>query len=391
MIFSRRIANWSAASREVRLSNLSPAKVARRRRASSAACLFLFMLGCLSVLVDQSSGGQVENVETPRAQFYWVNHARVEGHLALTYSPSGAFSPDSTRLAIANEGKVALLNLRAGEMASVLNPRVPGVEDLQIESANFLTAGQIFVLGSGEIRARSGKPARRTPELALRWDVSKDALAGKVHGVDAEGTFGPARWFPEISYLGLNRQNTFELWNPASGAGGRIVIAPLTHSARVFTFSPDGRWLLLAQIESSAKANPLVVQRVDDKFVNILEGHTGTVLSMMFSRDSSKVVTACEDGKVRIFSASGWNLLHTLAGHTGAVHWAEFSPDGQWVVSAGEDKTVRVWSAETGELVQTLEESQQPVLTVAFSPNGEYIAATSEKTVLVWKRTAGGL
>jgi WD40 repeat protein len=368
------------------------AKVVRlSRRVSSAACLFLFMLCCLSVLVDQSSGSQVEHVEAPPAQFYWVSHARVEGHLALTYSPSGAFSPDSSRLAIANEGKVALLNLRAGEMASVVTPRVPGVDDLQIESANFLAPDRIFVLGSGAIRERSRKSPARTPELAFIWDISKDALAAKVQGVDAQGTFGPARWFPEIGYLGLNKQNTFELWNPATGAGGRIVISPLTRSANLFTFSPDGRWLLLAQIASSAKASPIVVQRVDDKFVNILQGHTGAVLSMVFSRDSSKVVTACEDGKVRIFSASNWNLLHTLSGHTGPVHWAEFSPDGQWVASAGEDKTVRIWSVETGQLVQTLEESQEPVETVAFSPNGEYVAATTEKIVLVWKRVAGGL
>ena len=317
----------------------------------SAACLLVFMLCCLLVLVDQSSGGQIENVESPPPQYHWVSNGRVEGHLALSYSPSGAFSPDGSQLAIANGGKVALMNLEAADLSTVLN----------------------------------------TPELALQWDVAKDALIGKVHGVNTGGGFGPARWFPEIHYLGLNKQDTFELWNPSSGKGGRIVIPPLTRSANLFTFSPDGRWLLLAQIEASSKTNPIVVQRVDNKFVNILEGHTGAVLSMIFSHDSSKVVTACEDGKVRIFSAPNWKLLHTLAGHDGVVHWAEFSPNGQWIASAGEDKTVRIWSVATGELVQTLQESDAPVLTVAFSPNSEYVAATTEQTVRVWKRVPGGL
>ena len=110
---------------------------------------------------------------------------------------------------------------------------------------------------------------------------------------------------------------------------------------------------------------------------------------MQFSRDGSKVVTASEDGKVRIYSTSGWNLEHTLSGHDGAVRWAEFSPNGQWVVSCGDDKTVRVWSAETGELLRTLRESQEPVLTAAFSPNSQYIAATTPKKVLVWHLSPG--
>jgi WD40 repeat protein len=60
------------------------------------------------------------------------------------------------------------------------------------------------------------------------------------------------------------------------------------------------------------------------------------------------------------------------------------------VVSAGEDKTARVWSVEDGKLQETLEESKDPLLTVSFSPNGECIAASSEKAVLIWKRTASG-
>jgi WD40 repeat protein len=102
------------------------------------------------------------------------------------------------------------------------------------------------------------------------------------------------------------------------------------------------------------------------------------------------VATACEDGKLRIFSVPDWKLLQTLTGHQGPVHWADFSPDGRWLVSAGEDKTARVWSVEDGKLQQTLKESKEPLLTIAFSPNGEYFAASSTKQVLLWKRTASG-
>jgi len=191
--------------------------------------------------------------------------------------------------------------------------------------------------------------------------------------------------------MGISKENIFELWDPATGAGGTITVPSLTRPAGIYALSPNGRWLLLAQIEASSKANPIVVDRTDNQFTNVLPGHLGSVLSMAFSRDSSKVVTACEDGKVRIFSTADWSLAHTLAGHDGPVRWAEFSPSGKWVASAGDDKTVRVWSVASGELLQTLKESQEEVLTVAFSPNNEFLAASTAKSVLVWRRTTGAM
>jgi len=137
----------------------------------------------------------------------------------------------------------------------------------------------------------------------------------------------------------------------------------------------------------SGTPDPVVVRLSEHKLVESLAGHQATVLGIAFSRDGKRVVTACEDGKVRLWSAPDWKLLETLSGHQGPVHWAEFSPDGAWVASAGEDKTVRIWSAENGKLEQALSESQAPLLTVAFSPNGDYVAASAENTVLVWKRT----
>jgi len=101
------------------------------------------------------------------------------------------------------------------------------------------------------------------------------------------------------------------------------------------------------------------------------------------------VVTACEDGKLRIYSVGDWKLLQTLAGHIGTVHRAEFSPNGKWIASAGEDRTVRVWSAEDGTLLQTLEESREPLLDVTFSPDSRFLAASSENEVLTWKRQGG--
>ena len=352
---------------------------------------FIILLAlCLYASVAQLSRAQVESVEAPPPRFNWVSHGRLEGHLALNYSPAGAFSPDSSVLAAVIEEKIVLMDLRAADIRKALRPHLEGVSELQFQSANFVTPGRVFIVGSGLFHAKGKGGGAPTPTLAFQWDVDQDALFGKVNAVGAAGGFGSARYFPQIGYLGLYKESNFDLWHPVTGSGGKINVPSLTRRPNLFEPSPDGHWMLLAQIEGSSTPDPNVVELREHKFVDSLRDHHGTVLSMTFSRDSKRILTACEDAKVRIWSVGDWKLLQTLSGHEGPVHWAEFSPDGNWIASAGEDNTVRIWSSADGSLVQTLSESREPLRTVAFSPNGEYVAASSDQTVLVWQRTRSG-
>lgn len=330
---------------------------------------------------------QVESVESSSpSSFSWISHGRIEGHLAVSYSPAGAFSADSSTLAIVSEDKVLLMGLRDATVLRPLRPHIDGLRDLQIQSANFLSPTRVLLLATGVIPARGKEEARVTPLLAFQWNTQDDSLYGKVNGIGMKGDVGRPIYFPHISHLGVYKPGAFELWNPGSGRGLTIGLPSLTRMPNVYELSPDGRWLLLAQVEGNSSADPIVARLQDGQFVDTLAGHRGTVLSLSFAPSGKKVVSACEDGNVRLYSAPDWKLLATLSGHRGPVHWAEFSPDGQWIASAGEDRTVRIWSAEDGRLEQTLAESQSPMLTVAFSPNGEYLAASSEQTVFVWER-----
>ena len=269
-----------------------------------------------------------------------------------------------------------------------MKPHLSDIESLQIRSANFLSPHQLFLLGNGAFHVK-GKGTSPTPLLAFHWDIDGDHVEGKVDAVGARGGFSPARYFPMVGYLFLYKDSNFDVWNPRTGQGGRMTIPDLTQIPNIYEISPDGRWLLLAQIQTTSSADPSVVDWKTHKFVDELHGHEGTVLSMAFSRDGTKVVTTCADGKLRVYSAGDWKLLQTLAGHHGPVHRAEFSPNGEWIASAGEDNTVRVWSVEDGTLLQTLQESQEPVMEVAFSPDSRFLAASTENLVLTWQRQGG--
>ncbi|MGH9470100.1 MAG: WD40 repeat domain-containing protein [Terriglobia bacterium] len=349
--------------------------------------IVLSAIGVLTLVMTGPRAAQLETIPGPSPPFVWEHRVRVEGHLALTYSPDGAFSPDGATLAIAEPERIALVSLADGRVQSVVRPQFPAVSSLSIQSANFVGPARLFILASGVLEAARHHPAA-APELAFQWDLQQGAVAGKVSELGVGGGFLPPRYFPRIGYVALYKDGAFTVWNPVTGRAGSFKIPQLTHAPHLYAFSPDGHWLLLAQIEMNATPDPVVVELQTHQFVNTLAGHHGPVLGMAFSRDGKSVVTACADGNVRIYSVPDWKLIETLTGNTGPVHWAEFSPDGNWVASAGEDATVRIWSAATGKLAQTLTESRHPLLTVAFSPNGQYVAASSADGVHVWARTA---
>jgi hypothetical protein len=377
-------------------SGVRPRREPRNQRRRSLICL-LSMIPLVPACACPLAVGQGKQVAPTR--YVWQSVARIGGHLALAYSPDGAFSADSSLLAIAEGNRVALMSLpkphpgatvqASGPMQPpvIVHPKIPGVNQLQIQSASFVSPGRLFVLATALVH---GKKKRRsiaaTMEIAFQWNTAEDTLFGKTDSVGASGGFSPPRYFSQMKDLALYKNSSFELWSPVTGSPEFISIPELTHIPQLFTFSPDRQWLLLAQVQTNASPDPIVVSLRDRTIVGGLEGHHGTVLGVTFSRDSAHIATACEDGAVRIFSAPGWTLLQTLAGNQGPVHWAEFSPDGNSVVSAGQDKTARIWSVKTGRLIQTLQESNEPLLTAAFSPNGQYLAATSANHVYLWAR-----
>ena len=358
-----------------------------RSRPSAFRLLLSALCLLLSAFCPLPARAQVESVAgPPTTHYFWSSNGRAEGHLALHYSPVGAFSPDGSILAVVSEEKIVLLRVHDANIKKVLKIHVPNLTSLNIQSANFLSMNELFLLLTGVISVQGKGGGGSTPLLGLQWDTIEDQAAGAVEVIGKGGGFGPVLYFPRFQNLVLYKAGSFLFWDPRTRRAGQLTVPDLTQIPNVFTFSPDGHWALLAQIAMTTDPDPVVVETKLHRFVDSLRGHGGVVLSVSFSRDGARVVTACEDGKVRIFSAPDWKLLQTLTGHNGPVHWAEFSPDGKWVVSAGEDKTARVWSVEDGKLEQTLEESKEPLLTVSFSPDGESFAASSEKAALLWKR-----
>jgi len=83
--------------------------------------------------------------------------------------------------------------------------------------------------------------------------------------------------------------------------------------------------------------------------LQLVLSHTGSVTSVAFSPDGTRIISAAADATVHVWDAvSGIEVVPPLRGHDNFVLSAAFSPDGTRIVSGSADKTLRIWDAVSG-------------------------------------------
>ncbi|MCA9692962.1 MAG: hypothetical protein KC636_25425, partial [Myxococcales bacterium] len=131
-----------------------------------------------------------------------------------------------------------------------------------------------------------------------------------------------------------------------------------------------------------------------------LTGHAGAVKSARFSSDGARVVTACEDGKVRVWSAHDGALL--VDREVGPIGFALFRPDGAQILSALDDGTVHLWDGDPGheDLILGSHEPRPadvtggvsgPITIAVYSPDGAQVFTVRDENdrVQVWDARTG--
>ena len=123
-----------------------------------------------------------------------------------------------------------------------------------------------------------------------------------------------------------------------------------------------------------------------------IEGHNGTVLSVAFSPDGTRIASGSGDSTVRIWDSESAKLVAgPFEGHSDWVRSVAFSPDGSRIASGSVDSTVMIWASVSGKLVAgPFEGHSSSVYSVAFSPDGSRIASGSgDETVRIWDSESG--
>jgi WD40 repeat protein len=105
-------------------------------------------------------------------------------------------------------------------------------------------------------------------------------------------------------------------------------------------------------------------------------------------------LTAGAPGQVSLFSHPLWQLVAggdalLIQGHSAGIRAVVFTPDAKRLLTASDDGTIKVWGVKTGQELLTLKAHQAEVTGLAFDPTGRRLASCSvDGTVKLWEAAA---
>ncbi|HTL30427.1 MAG TPA: WD40 repeat domain-containing protein, partial [Tepidisphaeraceae bacterium] len=153
---------------------------------------------------------------------------------------------------------------------------------------------------------------------------------------------------------------------------GRVVneLGPEGHRVWCVRFSPDGRTLATATVDSASRTQIWDLSR--DKPLATFEPGA---FSLAYSADG-RLLAAGGAATISIYDTHSFKLLRSFRAHNEDIWGIAFSPDGRTLATASYDKTLRLWCVSNGELLLTYP-LEGIVWAVAFSPDGRTIAANT--------------
>jgi WD40 repeat protein/serine/threonine protein kinase len=340
-----------------------------------------------------------------------LHAAAFDGRTPRTLPQSGAlrkllFSPDGAMLlSLGSDDTVRWWHVATGQL---VGPPVRLAR--QAGAVRFSTDGRfVLVAEMGSLIVFDAHTGARVREVEaheneiVRIAVSPDARRALTVGYNRSARL----WeLPAVTPLG-----------PAFALGWRLLDAE---------FSADGRRLAV----SSADGFALVLDGFTGQPLLQPMEHLGPVTSVAFSPDGATVVTASEDGSVkiwdvrmkspppraltlerprealispdggRVFISDGpvgqlrdartWQPLGRTITHGDLLFVAAFSRDGARLATGSWDDTARIWDATSGAPLTEPLRHERDVSALAFSPDGRRLVTVStDHTARLWEVGTG--
>ncbi|HYG74326.1 MAG TPA: hypothetical protein VEK08_04910 [Planctomycetota bacterium] len=191
---------------------------------------------------------------------------------------------------------------------------------------------------------------------------------------------------PDGHWIVAAGRDSVRIWNASTGAEQRAI----ERADRIAnaSFSPDSKQVIAASYNGAAYVWDRESGReVAKLFVDPGEDfHPWATQCAVFSPDGKWVATI-NHLDLRLWDTATWKL-HSSAQLPWTVFGATFSPDSTRLLTAGDDGSLRHWRINPLEMMHTIKAPDQTrhMHAVEFAPGGEkYIAASCDGRLSIWK------
>lgn len=203
-------------------------------------------------------------------------------------------------------------------------------------------------------------------------------------------TVGTVLWSPDETHI-LSVDHTIDgnavsnvyIWNTQTGEREQTLPHPSfinqalwEGSERVITAGEDG----IIRVWDIVKA----------EIVMTLTGHEGAVTNIAWDVSEKRLVSTSTDDIAVVWNMDSGEELARLTGHRGNVNQAIWNQEGSYIISVSDDETIRVWDPSLGAEAATLIGHSGNIRYIAWSPDDTKIATASEdKTARIWDADTG--
>jgi WD40 repeat protein/DNA-binding SARP family transcriptional activator len=294
---------------------------------------------------------------------------RLPGQVVAGMATRLNFSPDSTRLAVANmDGQPKVWDLASGRELLALTGHAAPVEGIAFSpNGRRLATGDL----AGVVKVWDAATGQEQTTLEH---------GGLVHGLE----FSP----DGRNLAAAAEDGRLVVWDMESGA--TVLSLPTRSGLYDVVYTPDGQRLATVHQDGTA----VLWDAATGQQLLTFAGHVSTVISAAASPDNIHVATSGYDSTVRVWDTRPGHELLTVLAHRGPAYALAYSPDGSRLATAGADGAARLWDPETGLLALTLfpDVSSPGFSSIAFSQDGSKVAAGGvDGTVLVGDALSGQL
>lgn len=217
---------------------------------------------------------------------------------------------------------------------------------------------------------------------AIVWDAETGEDLFSLHG-HTRAIFS-IKYSPNGKYIAASSfDNNAYIWDATSGNLLRT-IKDHRDGVSGISFSDDGKYLATCGVDGT-----VILRRAGSwDVIRTIAAHSNLVIGVAFSPDGKLLATSSADKTVKVWNiddvietfdfTSGKKPPQTLYGHKDAVITVAFSPDGNRLVTASLDGTSKVWEVDPKTSHYTVNAPNEKITSIAFSPKDNRLVTGSD-------------